>query len=65
MPRGTLLSGYEKGQIDALLIEGKVVIYIAKSIGRSRRAIYKYIDRSGSLNTQQKLKLPADYKINM
>ncbi|OAF65900.1 hypothetical protein A3Q56_06377 [Intoshia linei] len=48
---------YNKGQIDALLAEGKVVTYIAKSIGRSRKAIYNYINRSGFLNIPLKLKI--------
>ncbi|OAF70844.1 hypothetical protein A3Q56_01426 [Intoshia linei] len=57
MPRGTLLSDYEKGQIDDILVEGKVVTYIAESIGRSRKAIYNYVNRSGSLNTAAKIKI--------
>ncbi|OAF70828.1 hypothetical protein A3Q56_01437 [Intoshia linei] len=59
MLRGTFFSDYDKGQIDALLVEGKVVTYIAKFIRRSRKATYNYINRSGSLNTAAKIKITS------
>jgi hypothetical protein len=48
MPRGTLFSGEEKGQIRAYKEEGRSNRWIAKKIGRSKTAVSNFVVGIGS-----------------
>ena len=48
MPRGTRLSEYEAGKVDAFLATGKSQVYIASKLNRSRKAIQTYIAKKST-----------------
>jgi IS30 family transposase len=65
MPRGTLLTDHDKGQIDALLAEKLSQRAIAKKIGRSPKAIRNCIKATSATQAQPPPVHPAPRKTRL
>ena len=56
MPKGKVLSDYEKGVIDSLFNEGKNKTYISNKIKRSRKVVINYLQLKDKYNSFNSLK---------